>query len=460
MIDPPLPGASIETGPSDWQILQQETNGVAALELAGVHRTDAPEYRVEVRVVCESNGAPVSAALDWQPAQLLPGNRWRMTLTGLPAGGLYRVETRVWRDHCADTRPMRGDYLHHLGVGDLWVIAGQSNASGTGTGYVDDPPTLGVHLFGSDERWKLACHPLEDATRSLHTITVHGVFQAHSPWLAFGRLLLSQLNYPVGLIPTALGGSPLSAWMEGEDLYVNMLDMVRLAGGRVRGMVWYQGESDCAPRPCEDYIKRFTRFVAAARRDLGAPELPILTAQLGRYAAPADEENHRSWTRLREAQRQAAQTLLGVELIPTVDLSLCDEIHLSAPANVLLGQRFAREALRAVYGRNLSRTAIALRGAEVAKNRSVVVLKVERPAAGWCWVGQGPDFVADDEAGLVAVTQVAPYDDGGIELHLARGLRGEAVIHAHWGCNPPASLRDRDQRPLLGFSVNLPPPKV
>ena len=79
MIDPPLPGASIETGPSDWQILQQETNGVAALELAGVHRTDAPEYRVEVRVVCESNGAPVSAALD-RTGEALGGLRlalWR-----------------------------------------------------------------------------------------------------------------------------------------------------------------------------------------------------------------------------------------------------------------------------------------------------------------------------------------------------------------------------------------------
>jgi len=455
MISPPLPGASIETGPSDWQILQQDEDGTAEIALAGVYRTDAPEYRVEARVVREADGAPVTARLDWTAARLLPDERWELRLQGVPAGGLYRLETRVWRTKCPDPRPMRGDYVHHLGVGDLWVIAGQSNASGTGTGYVEDPPTLGVHLLGNDERWKLACHPLEDATLTRHPVTVHGVFQAHSPWLAFGRRLLEELGQPVGLIPTALGGSPLARWQAGGDLYANMMDMVRLAGGRMRGMVWYQGETECWHAGREDYRERFGEFVAAVREGLGAPRLPILTAQLGRFAGPTDESVEAGWSMVREAQRRAAVEIEGVELVPAVDLPLCDEIHLSAQANVALGRRFAAVVLRAVYGRDLAEPGIRLLEAEKPRP-GTVRLTFGRPAAGWCVVDSGPDFTVEDEAGRVEISETRLDDGGVVELSLARETVGDVTVHAHWGCTPPVSLRDRDQRPVVAFSVKLP----
>lgn len=459
MTNPALPGVSIASGPSDWQILQQDSNGVAPIALAGAYRTDAPEFRVEARLVREADGSPVTAQLNWQEATLLPEQRWELTLTNIPAGGLYRLETRVWRSQCPDTRPMRGDYVHHLGVGDVWVIAGQSNASGTGTGYVEDPPTLGVHLFGNDEQWKLACHPLEDATRTRHPITVHGVFQGHSPWLAFGRRLKTELGYPIGLIPTAMGGAPLSRWLPGPegDLYANMLDMVRLTGGGLRGVVWYQGESDCAPGVCENYAQRFGEFVAGVRRDLRQPDLPIVTAQLGRYAlAGEDVERHRCWTRLREEQRRAASGLPGIELIPAIDLPLCDEIHLSASANVALGHRFAVAALRALRGRDLPAPGIALREARWRQSEPpTILLSFDRPVAGWCRVGPVNDFTVEDESGAVEVAEVATDDEGWVDLKLGRKPVGIVTVHAHAGCLPHPSLRDRDQRPLLAFSVAL-----
>jgi sialate O-acetylesterase len=455
LIEPPLPGASIEQGPRDWQILQQDANGTASIPLRGVYRTNAPEFRVEARVVRESDGAPVTAKTDWTAARLLPDQRWELTLTGIPAGGLYRLETRVWRTNCPDIRPMRGDYVHHLGVGDVWIIAGQSNASGTATGYVEDPPTLGVHLFGNDEQWKLAAHPLEDATRTRHPVTVHGVFQAKSPWLAFGRRLLRETGIPVGLIPTALGGSPLSRWQPGADLYRNMLDMARLSGGGVRGIVWYQGESDCNPRGREDYGARFRRFVEAARADLKRPDLPILTGQLGRYTdAGQDRERHRSWSVVREAQRRAALEIPGVEVIPTIDLELCDEIHLSAPAVVTLGERFAAAALRMVHGRDLPPPGIQLLRTEwVMQPSPTLRVHFQPPPAGWVKVGPVTDFTVEDAMGPVELTAVQLDDRGWVDLRLGRGPAPEGVtLHNHYGANPDYSLRDRDQRPTVAFS--------
>ena len=457
MIDPPLPGASLTSAPSDWQVVQCDADGVADLALTGVHRVNAPNYRVEARLVREADGAPVTTALDWQVAELLPDQAWRLTLRGVPAGGLYRLETRVWRTNCPDVRPTRGDYVHHLAVGDIWLIAGQSNGSGTGLGPALDPPTLGVHLFGNDEVWKLACHPVEDATRTKHPITVHGVFQANSPWLAFGRRLLSVTGRPVGLIPTALGGSPLAMWLPEPRgaLLDNALAMLEAAGGKLAGVVWHQGESDCQPGLAESYGERFPHFVTAIREAAGNPDLPILTAQLGRCTSPMEPARHRCWTLLRETQRRLADQLEYVSVVPSIDLPLSDEIHLSAASCVKLGERFADVALRVKFGLDTPDPGITLTGVSW-QGTQALRLSFQRPPAGWCRPGEIGDFLVEDEQGEVRLAEVVPDDDGWVELRLAREPVGAVTVHAHPTANARCDLRDRDQRPVYAFSVAAP----
>jgi len=87
-------------------------------------------------------------------------------------------------------------------------------------------------------------------------------------------------------------------------LYHNMVRTVQCAGGRVRGILWYQGESDATGGPAETYLQRFGAAVAAWRDALGDPQLPILTVQLNRYYTPPTEDLERAWPMLREAQRQ------------------------------------------------------------------------------------------------------------------------------------------------------------
>ncbi|MCC7492542.1 MAG: sialate O-acetylesterase [Fimbriimonadaceae bacterium] len=458
MVDPLLPGVSLTDSPPPWRILQQD-NGLAALELAGLARVAATSWRVEVRLVRQADGRPVTAALDWQPAAT-PGEVWAHRLRAIPAGGLYRLETRATRDDGPDRRPTRGDYVHHLGVGDLWVIAGQSNASGTGLGPVVDPPELGVHLFGNDETWQLATHPLEDATHTLHPLTVHGVFQAHSPWLAFARRLRAALGYPIGLLPTALGGSPLAMWEPARRglLYANLLSLVRAAGGRVRGVVWYQGESDALAGQVADYLPRFAAFVAALRADLQDPALPLVTCQLARYLAPHGPSQAAAWTALREAQRRAAEELPGVCLVPTIDLPLSDEVHLSSAANVALGERCAEAALAAVYGHDRPAVAVTVDGLQwLPGDPPRLRLTCAVGPSGWNRCHRIGDFSLVDAAGSIALTVQTPDDRGWVELLPARRPAADAVLHVHAGCDPPADLRDAAQRPLLGGSYPLPP---
>jgi sialate O-acetylesterase len=350
---------------------------------------------------------------------------------------------------------MRGDYVHHVGVGDLWVIAGQSNAAGTGTGPVLDPPELGIHQLGQDECWKLAAHPLEDATDTRHPVTVHGVFQAHSPWLAFARRLHAELGHPIGLIPTAMGGSALAAWMPGKPLANNFADLVRIAGGRVRGMVWHQGESDVMGDTVDAYPAAFRTAMAGLRAACGDPQLPCITGQLGRWTGAPDDAAQRRWTRQREQQRQLAREL-GHHVVPTVDLALGDEIHFTAHANVELGRRYAATVLNAVYGRSLPHPGIELRQATWRDTeRRRLRLAFPRPPAGWVKVGPVQDFTVTDVDGAIAINEVHLGDDGQVDLTLSRAAGANAVVHAHFGSYPHPSLRDQDQRPITGFSVQL-----
>ncbi len=242
-------GAVIEQGPCDWQVLQQDASGAAEFQLEGRWSHEEPGS-VQVRLVREDTAAPVTAALDWQPAETFPDGHWHATVRDIPAGGLYRLETRFNPESTPQGEwSPRGDMRHFLGVGDLWVIAGQSNAAGYGRGPYDDPPQLGVHLFRNSETWSLAAHPMNESTDTRHPVTRENGNPGHSPWLHFGRLLQRELGHPIGLVQTALGGSPLSMWLpdgRGEaPLFENLVRCVERVGGRVRGILWYQGESDC-----------------------------------------------------------------------------------------------------------------------------------------------------------------------------------------------------------------------
>ena len=197
------------------------------------------------------------------------------------------------------------------------MIAGQSNSAGYGRGPYEDPSEFGVHLFRNSEQWALAAHPMNESTDTRHAVNREAANPGHSPYLQFARTLKRTLSHPVGLVQTSLGGSPLSRWNPDEpgaaDLFDNMVRCVGKAGGKVRGIVWYQGESDTGTdADAASYAQRFRRALAAWREALAAPELPVLTVQLNRVHQPADPDADRRWSQVREAQRQAARQTPGV----------------------------------------------------------------------------------------------------------------------------------------------------
>lgn len=451
-------GVYIEEGPEDWQIVPQR-QGKADIALAGTYaRRDIPDgvtVKVVARVLAEDSGDIV---LPWQTAELPPGgNRWQLTLRDVPAGGLYRIETMLASDeYNMDVVMTRGDMVHHVGVGDVYLIAGQSNASGRGKDPIYDPPELGVHLFRNRGSWGLAVHPMNDSTGSVYHANIEYHNPSHSPYLQFAKRLKRELGYPIGLVQSALGGQPLSAWDEAEDgeLLRNMIAMARdAAGGRIGGVLWYQGCTDALQGRSGDYLPRFAGVVERTRAQLALPELPFLTVQLNRCTRPSDEEQDRHWGIVREAQRQAALTIPGVHAVPASDCAMYDLIHNSAAANMMLGERLAKLALSALYGRGPDGSAPDIVGAERdAEGRVELRFRnVHNRLQLFELSADAVPFTIEDEAGN---NPIAEWTAAGnrVVLTPSRAISGVCRIHGVWEMNPPGpSPADWGRMPILSF---------
>lgn len=477
-------GAFIGAGPADWQVLQQDGGGRARIEASGrwapkesMGLLGAAGGTVELRLVREDSGAPVNAGLDWRAAETGADGTWSGALPAVPAGGPYRLETRFNpKGNKLGEWSLRGDTRHFLGVGDVWLIAGQSNASGYGRSPADDGPELGLHMLRQNGTWALAAHPLNDGTGTVFPASRENYNTGHSPFLHFARALKRELGYPIGLVPCALGGSPLEAWHpDTGPLFANLKAMVAKAspvsrtaqaghaqaGGRIKGMLWYQGETDAEPGKAHDYLERFLASAAGWRKGLGQSDLPILTVQLARYRSDKPGMEDREWSQVREAQRQAALRADGILVVPALDLPLDDTIHLGTAGNLTLGARLARCALEGVYasGRSTGGDAsasgwrapdlieCALEDGQVIRLRFAPVrsrLESLDPKAS--------PYRVEDADGPLAIDKILYFHRDSVKLFLAKAPRGAVRVSGGYGENPDTLPLDVErQLPVLAF---------
>lgn len=449
-------GVIMETGPQDWQILQQH-NGCANIALSGRYDPldKKPPYRVWTRIVREASGEPV---IGWTPARTGEDKSWSTVLEGVPAGGLYRLETCLKEDatlYFDDS--LRGDLRHHIGVGDLYLIAGQSNAAGFARDYVSDEPQLGVHVYKTSGRWDLASHPLNDSTDTIRPANREPVMAGHSPFLHFGKYLKRELGYPIGLIPAALGGSALDEWLPGPKgaLYDNMMKILQSLHGEIQGVLWYQGCTDASDNGytdleagCRDYLARFTRFVSLVRGAAGW-DVPFYTVQLNRRRDQSAPEWDVGWSAVRQAQRQAARLLENVYITPAWDGMMSDVIHNSAGFNLILGERLAKLALAKTYGRAFACDAPDFAGAVVDGDRLCITFAPVYDRLDTYEVPpSGLPLRIEDEKGAVPIETYTLERDA-LSIQLARVPEGRCFVSCAWGSDPQGI-------PMIDFGTHYP----
>lgn len=450
-------GVRITQGLADWQVLQRR-DGRARVHLQGDWQLERGAVKAGVRsatpVIRVLMEQDQSLILPWTPCDRQTGDgicgQWEADIT-LPQGGPYRVETSldavsaVSGDHWM----FRGDIRVHIGVGDLFCMAGQSNAAGYARGVAFDPPDVRVHLLRNSGRWDMAAHPMNDATDAADCVNAPMGITGTSPFLSFGRRYADCTGLPVGLIQAAQGGSPMKRWDDTRDgdLLRGMLEKLEDCGG-VRAIIWYQGCADANEADAAIYAASFAHMVDAVRQRMQSC-VPFFTMQLNKFAM---QEDAASWAAIKEAQRRAAQTLDAVYLLPTSTLPMSDEVHNSALGNVALGEMLARQ-LHSVLNGGATYAAPSLERAEMQDGairllcRSAGALFRLNPRV------DRHDFTLADASGAAGVDSLT-VSGSEIRLLPARPLTGR--VYVSYGCDPltpMAPIVDQyTYLPLISFS--------
>ena len=367
----------IGSGILPGQVLQRDHHDSGAAAITG---TSLAKGDVEFQLT----GAGSAAA--WQVAGKADGTTFRVAVKGVPAGGPYDLKLRV-RDGktVRDRAEVRGIYC-----GDVWLMGGQSNMQGYGNMADASEPHPMVRAFYMRDEWDMAAEPvhyLAEAMDSFHNGYGDGpgrpsrqqldmprgaLLKGVSPGVFFGREMYRRTGVPQGLIACAHGGTSMAQWSPalrsqgGASLYGAMMRRFAKLGQPVRGMLWYQGESDTGVDQAKVYTDRMIELVAAVRRDMGIPGLPWLIVQLGCFIA---RDNASGWNSVREQQRLLPSRIRNLEVAPAVDLPLDDGIHIAGTGQAILGKRLARLAEHRALRVPGTKGSICFKGAKVAMKR-------------------------------------------------------------------------------------------
>ncbi|XP_054986333.1 sialate O-acetylesterase [Sorex araneus] len=205
-------------------------------------------------------------------------NTWMVVLDPVKPGGPFEVMAEQSTGSVNSTLSVR-----EVLFGDVWLCSGQSNMEMTVSQIFNSTEELSsaaayesVRIFSVApvEAWEeLQDLPRVDLQWSKPTSENlgHGNFTYMSAvcWL-FGRYLYDTLGYPIGLIASSWGGTPIEAWSSARSLKACGVPQQGRVGGRtpalatgprehsvlwnamihplqnmtLKGVIWYQGEAN------------------------------------------------------------------------------------------------------------------------------------------------------------------------------------------------------------------------
>ena len=173
----------------------------------------------------------------------------------------------------------------------LYVLAGQSNMAGRGPVEEQDrTPHPRVFMLNEKDEWMPATEPLH-----FDKPKIAGV----GPGLAFGKAMAdANPDVVIGLIPCAVGGSPLASWQPkavDEATKTTPYDTalrrakVAMKDGTLKGLIWHQGESDSTEKLAPKYGNALEQTLGRMRDELGNPDLCMVVGELGPHTLAKNE---------------------------------------------------------------------------------------------------------------------------------------------------------------------------
>lgn len=152
-------------------------------------------------------------------------------------------------------------------------------------------------------------------------------------------------NVQVGLIPCADGGSSLDMWQKGGVLYDHAYFMAGLAmrSSTIAGVLWHQGESDCADELYPLYEEKLHVILNNFRDDLGLHD-----GRSGRLPEGLPRgETFKNYIHVNESLKRVAAARERTAFVSAEGLGANpDLLHFSAPALREFGLRYYDEFVK------------------------------------------------------------------------------------------------------------------
>jgi pimeloyl-ACP methyl ester carboxylesterase len=283
--------------PLDYQVVQRNDSNVGVLHLRGKLGDTARQAKLlEYRLSAEGHSG------DWRKLDGSIQDGVFAATTTAPAGGWYRLDVRA----IAEGKPIGHAAVNHVGIGEVFVVAGQSNSANYGA-EKQNTKTGRVSAFDGS-RWQLANDPISGAK---------GPFGSFMP--PFGDALTKKLGMPVGIVACGVGGTSIREWLPAGttfpipptiETHVRKLDnglweskgnlypvlrdrMKQLGPHGFRAVLWHQGESDANQKdatrtlPGKLYREYMEKLIRSIRQEIGW-DAPWFVAQ-ATYHGPHDE---------------------------------------------------------------------------------------------------------------------------------------------------------------------------
>ncbi len=227
------------TAPAAYRIYQRSGVGTATIAASGTFTGDASGG---IEVDWNSNGFTAATVNSG-------AHTWSVSLTAMPQGqGTLTV--RFVADHSVSATSA------FVGIGDVFLVIGQSNAEGRLTNVQTSTLPSGLRSVVFKQS-SLAWVPCDDPT---DVSTVGGSY-----WPLLGDLLEENLSIPIGFITCADGstGLYLAGWTKNNAEYAQtIVNVSNSAINAIKACIWYQGE--------------FDSDAAVSRANYGAAEIAMI----------------------------------------------------------------------------------------------------------------------------------------------------------------------------------------
>jgi len=326
--------------------------------------------------------------------------RWEVFLPAGEAGGPFTMEIAA-ANHI---------HLSDILVGDVWFASGQSNMEFPTANAINAEKELqnsdhpDIRLFQVNKASENFPQP-DVFTRSWKPANRESVAGITAVGYFFAREINAERKIPIGIIESDWGGTPAEAWtslpaltadvallpvlaayakMEEAEGTHSLEEQAQkaqiaeaLAAGKpaptfpwhpelrawqpsglfnamvapltpfpIRGVIWYQGESNAGEERAATYHRLFETLIRDWRTRWNVGDFPFLFVQIANWKPGSSSY----WPRVRDAQRRSLE-LTNTGMAVTIDIGDPDDIH---PKNKqAVGHRLALAARAITYGEDV-----------------------------------------------------------------------------------------------------------